>query len=125
MAHHAAADQSAEFKTYTAIWIALMVLTVITVALSFVDFGSHSTNLIIAMAVATVKAALVALYFMHLKHEGGWIWTYALYPLVLIAMLMGACVAEDLIRQDTFLPHPQKDKNWGMEGHAAPAGHAE
>ena len=114
MAHHEV-DQKAEFRVYTAIWVALMVLTVITVALSFVDFGSHATNLVIAMLVATVKAALVALYFMHLKHEGGWVWTYAVYPLVLIAMLMGASVADDLIRQPTFMDHPKKDKNWGVE----------
>lgn len=50
------------------VWGALMVLTVITVAVTSVDFGSR-INLIIAMAIATVKAGLVVTYFMHLRWD--------------------------------------------------------
>lgn len=52
-------------------WIGaiLIVFTVITVALSYVELPSHSWNLIVGMIVATFKAALVALVFMHLNHE--------------------------------------------------------
>lgn len=50
------------------VWGALMVLTVITVAVTSVDFGSR-VNLIIAMAIATVKAGLVVTYFMHLRWD--------------------------------------------------------
>jgi cytochrome c oxidase subunit 4 len=46
---------------------ALMVLTAITVAVSYVDLGE--VNLIVALAVATLKATLVALYFMHLRYD--------------------------------------------------------
>lgn len=53
-------------KTYLMTWGALMVLTVITVAVSYVDFGSDSINLFVALAVAATKAAVVALVFMHL-----------------------------------------------------------
>lgn len=53
-------------KTYLMTWGALMVLTVITVAVSYVDFGSASINLFVALAVAATKAAVVALVFMHL-----------------------------------------------------------
>lgn len=51
-------------KTYIMTWGALMVLTVITVAVSYVDFGSF--NLVVALAVAATKASIVALVFMHL-----------------------------------------------------------
>ncbi len=53
------------------LWIGaiLIVFTVITVALSYVELPSHSWNLIVGMIVATFKAALVALVFMHLNHE--------------------------------------------------------
>lgn len=53
-------------KTYLMTWGALIVLTVITVAVSYVDFGSPSVNLFVALLVAATKAALVSLVFMHL-----------------------------------------------------------
>jgi len=45
----------------------LLVLTAITVTLSFFHFGAY--NLLVAMIIAAVKAALVALFFMHLKYD--------------------------------------------------------
>jgi cytochrome c oxidase subunit IV len=50
------------------VWLALMVLTVITVAVTSVDLGSR-INLIVAMTIATIKAGLVATYFMHLRWD--------------------------------------------------------
>lgn len=54
-------------KVYFAVWAALVMLTVITVAVSRFDFGSANT--VIAMFVATVKGSLVALFFMHLYYD--------------------------------------------------------
>ena len=54
-------------RTYLLVWIALLALTFVTVRVSYFDFGTW--NLIVAMAVATVKASLVALFFMHLKYD--------------------------------------------------------
>jgi cytochrome c oxidase subunit 4 len=51
-------------KIYTANLFALMFLTVVTVAAASCNFGS--ANVVIALAIATVKATLVALFFMHL-----------------------------------------------------------
>ena len=50
------------------VWVALMILTVVTVAVTSVDLGSRA-NLIVAMAIATVKAGLVVTYFMHLRWD--------------------------------------------------------
>lgn len=50
------------------IWGALLCLTLVTVAVAKVDLGGF-WNLIIALAVATVKASLVALFFMGLKYD--------------------------------------------------------
>jgi caa(3)-type oxidase subunit IV len=52
---------------YHLIFGALLCLTVITVWIAQFDFGAANT--IIAMLVATVKASLVALFFMHLLHD--------------------------------------------------------
>lgn len=50
-----------------AVFAALMVLTVLTVAVSYFDFGA--VNLFVALGVATIKATLVALFFMHLRYD--------------------------------------------------------
>jgi cytochrome c oxidase subunit 4 len=47
---------------------ALMVLTVLTVAAVGIDLGTNM-NLLLAMVIATIKATLVCLFFMHLKYD--------------------------------------------------------
>jgi len=54
-------------KMYYGIWITLMVLTVVTAAVSFVDLGPFNT--VVALVIATFKALLVVLYFMHAKYS--------------------------------------------------------
>ncbi|MEP6603374.1 MAG: cytochrome C oxidase subunit IV family protein [Spartobacteria bacterium] len=56
-------------KGYLMVGGALLVCTGITVALSYVDFGSRKANIIVAMLVATFKAGLVGAIFMHLAAE--------------------------------------------------------
>ena len=58
----------APVKALIGTWVALMILTVITVAATRVDLGS-SMNLAVAMAIAVVKATLVVLFFMHLRYD--------------------------------------------------------
>jgi cytochrome c oxidase subunit 4 len=53
---------------YFAIFGALMVLTIITVAVSQVELGR--LNVVVALAVALCKASLVVLYFMHVRYNG-------------------------------------------------------
>jgi len=52
------------FTTYLITLVALLTLTAITVAVSYVNFGT--ANVWIALLVATIKASIVALVFMHL-----------------------------------------------------------
>ncbi len=68
-AHDDAAHVAAHIKTYLAVGGILLVGTVITVLLSYVDFGSQGRNIIIAMIVATIKVGFVAAIFMHLNSE--------------------------------------------------------
>jgi cytochrome c oxidase subunit 4 len=55
----------------TPVWLlfgvlgALLVLTIATVAVTSIDLGAQN-NLIVAMVIATIKAALVCTFFMHL-----------------------------------------------------------
>lgn len=56
-------------KTYLKVFAALLVLTYITVQVSLLDLGDIA--IVVAMAVALVKATLVVLFFMHLKYDTG------------------------------------------------------
>ncbi len=55
------------WQFYVGIFGALVFLTLVTVKVSYYDFGS--ANIIIALLVATMKASLVATFFMHLRHD--------------------------------------------------------
>lgn len=54
-------------KVYLGVGLALFILTGVTVAVSFVDLGGF--NAIIAVLIASVKASLVVLVYMHLKYD--------------------------------------------------------
>ncbi|MCS7182939.1 MAG: cytochrome C oxidase subunit IV family protein [Thermoanaerobaculum sp.] len=54
-------------RVLVTVWAALMVLTVVTVAATWVDLGK--LNLWLALAIATLKASLVVLYFMHMRYD--------------------------------------------------------
>src|SRR5437763_15828393 len=54
---------------YHTVGALLLAFTGITVALSYVDFGTRKANIGVAMLVASIKAGLVAAIFMHLAAE--------------------------------------------------------
>lgn len=54
-------------RVYAGVLAALLALTVITVTAAGIDFGPYNT--VIALVIATIKASLVALFFMHLRHD--------------------------------------------------------
>jgi cytochrome c oxidase subunit 4 len=60
-------NPKAEAAKYLATLVVLLILTAITVGASYINFGSG--NIVIALAIATVKAIIVGLIFMHLLHD--------------------------------------------------------
>lgn len=56
-------------KTYLWVWLALVILTGLTVSVAGMDLGRWSIAVVLAMASA--KAALILCFFMHLKDEKG------------------------------------------------------
>ena len=52
---------------YIAVFVGLLVLTLVTVGQSYVDLGK--ANLIFVILIATMKASLVVTFFMHLKWD--------------------------------------------------------
>ena len=61
----------------------LLVMTLVTVAVSWLDFGRF--NLWIALGIAVFKASLVLLFFMHLKYDKPF---NAIVVIVSIALVM-------------------------------------
>lgn len=90
-------------KLLAGIFGALLVLTVATVAVTWVDLGSM--NLVVALGIATVKATLVALYFMHLRWDklfNGFLFLAAIFFVMLfliIALLDTKAYAPDMIQK--------------------------
>jgi len=70
-----------ETRTYLFVFAALAALTVLTVAVSYLD-ANHTSAVIIALVIATVKGSLVAAFFMHLISEEKFI--YAVLVLTMI-----------------------------------------
>ena len=62
--HHHPIDSAG---TYLGILATLLVLTIVTTAVAYVDLGALST--IVALAIACTKMLLVALFFMHIRHS--------------------------------------------------------
>src|SRR5215469_12748864 len=68
-------------KTYGIVFAALIVATVATTMVAYIDLGV--LNPIVALAIAVCKACLVAFFFMHVRHgtrltklvlSGGLVW---------------------------------------------------
>ena len=77
-------------RTYALVLLALLVLTVVTTLVAFVDLGEFSV--VVALAIAVCKMLLVALFFMHVRHStkltklvvlGGLLWLAILLMLTL------------------------------------------
>ena len=129
MAHqhdtHADADQVpvhlVPMKVLIGVWLALIVLTWVTVAASWIDFGhlvgEPWLNIVGALGIALVKAALVALYFMHLRYD------HPLHGTVLVAALAFVCLLIGIALLDAKTYDPDKIPDFAprIEQMAAPA----
>jgi cytochrome c oxidase subunit 4 len=89
-------------KMYFAIFGALMVLTIITVAAANIDLGSEKLNTIVALAIAVTKAMLVILFFMHVRYSsrltwvvvaGGFLWLF-----IMVALTMSDYLSRDMLK---------------------------
>ena len=74
-------------KKYIAIGALLIFFSGLTVALSYWELPTHSLNILVGMILATIKAALVALIFMHLNHERSVIYKILVFTVVLAVVL--------------------------------------
>src|SRR4051812_3692840 len=94
---HAADDVSKHVKTYMMVFGTLMVLTIVTVGVSYLHLATHEA-IIVALFIATIKGSLVALFFMHLNHERRLIYQVLLLTVVFFAVLMLVPLSTNLDR---------------------------
>jgi cytochrome c oxidase subunit 4 len=86
-AAHGAEDIRAHVRVYMMVFGALAVLTVVTVGAFYLHVPIH-IGITLALLIATVKASLVALFFMHLKGEVRAIFAALLLTAVFFLVLM-------------------------------------
>jgi cytochrome c oxidase subunit 4 len=81
---------------YLLIWLYLALLTVAEVVLAFELPISQNLKLILLLVLAVWKAALVGMFFMHLKFERWNLRVLALVPLPLAAIFILAALSEKI-----------------------------
>jgi len=75
-------------KVYVAVFVALLVGTIVTVLLRSLHFSAFWITAAIALTVATIKASLVAAFFMHLSNERKAIYSTLLVTAFLLVAMM-------------------------------------
>lgn len=105
---------------YLLVWIALLVLTAATVAAwkTTMPAGAHIAA---ALAIATAKAGLVALFFMHLWEHGGATRLVLATSVLFVALLIGLVLADNATRFQ--YANPPYSESWGQvpfDGTASP-----
>lgn len=79
-------------KTYTVIFIVLMLLLAATVAVAFLPLGR--LNDLIALVIAFVKASLVVLFFMHVRYSSPLTWLALAAALLCLGILLVLSMAD-------------------------------
>jgi cytochrome c oxidase subunit IV len=85
-------DIASHVKTYIAVFLALLLGTVITVGMYYVHFDSMAVTVAVALFIASIKAFLVAGYFMHLLSEKKMIYSVLAITVVFFFALGGLTI---------------------------------
>ena len=88
-------------RTYYVIFAWLMGLLVLTVIASLIPFDKFAPglNVIIALAIAIVKAALVVMFFMHVKHASKLTWAFATAAFLWLVIMLTLTFNDYLTRR--------------------------
>ena len=87
MSAHDAESIRKETKAYITVFVTLMVLTVLTVAVSYFHMPV-GLAILVALVIASFKGSLVAAVFMHLSHERKLIYWVLLLTVIFFIVLM-------------------------------------
>lgn len=101
MSHDAGAHVSS-IKTLLLVWVGLMVGTWLTVTATYVDLGP--LNIWIGLAIATAKAILVALYYMHLRWDRPFNALVFLVAILFLLLFIGFAMMDSAAYQPNMVP---------------------
>jgi len=83
-------------RTYYAIFAILMLCTLATVLIAFVDLGPFNT--VAALTIAVFKAVLVILFFMHVKYSTRLTWAVVVGSVFWLGILLVLTMSDYLTR---------------------------
>lgn len=89
MSHESAEDIKHHVRAYVKVFAALMVLTIVTVGVSYMHLAVPAA-ITVALIIATIKGSLVASVFMHLSNEKKIIYSALLLTVGLFVVLFFA-----------------------------------
>jgi cytochrome c oxidase subunit IV len=96
MTGHSSA-KSSPLKMYFGIWATLLIFTFVTYKVAFIELGPF--NSVVALVIATIKATLVALFFMHAWHAGERLTKAVIAAAIFfLLLLLGLTMADYLTR---------------------------
>ncbi len=90
------------WRLLATIWLALVGLTAVTVAAAEVDLGRW--NLVIALAIATLKASLVLLFFMHLRWDRPFNGVLFISMLLFVALFISFALMDSSAYRPDLIP---------------------
>ena len=86
-------EHVSSLRLYIGIWITLLAGTLLTVIAAGVDLGPF--NAVVALTIATIKATLVVLFFMHVKYSHEKMTKVVIASaLFWLAILLALCMAD-------------------------------
>lgn len=90
------AEHESSVRTYLLVFVTLLILLGLTVGVAYLDLGIWS--IILAVTIATVKALLVILYFMHARYSTRLIWLFAGMGFAWLGIMMVLIMSDYLSR---------------------------
>ena len=84
------------YRLYVTVWLTLVTLTCITVGVSFIDM--RNAAILTAVMIASVKAVVVMLYFMHIRWDKPIIAYMVVVAAVVYAVFFGLTMSDYLYR---------------------------
>jgi len=91
-------DHVVSIKLYSAIFGALLVMTLATAGAAFIDLGGN-LNTVVAMLIAACKALLVILFFMHVRYSSRLTWVFVGAGFFWLIILLSLTLADVLSRR--------------------------
>jgi cytochrome c oxidase subunit 4 len=87
---------------YFTVFAVLLILTYVTYRVALLDLGPF--NVVVALAIAVGKMALVVLYFMHLRYSTPLTWVVAGGGILWLAILLALTLSDYFTRAGVAVP---------------------